>query len=403
MTTYWAAHALLPDGSPTACGSTVDDGRFTAVTPEAPRRAGDDPAPRRRAARVRQRALATPSTGRCAGARTASGGTFWTWRDRMYAVAARLDPDSYLALARAVFAEMALAGVTAVGEFHYLHHAPGGRPYADPNAMGRRPASQAAARRRDPADPARHLLPRRRPDGDGHLPLDAVQQRFSDGDVDALGRAGRRALRPTTDAADRRGRPLGAGRAARATLPVVGARRRGRAPLHVHLCEQPAENAACLDVLRRARPTELLADAGAARRPRRPRCTPPTSPTPTSRCSARRGTTACFCPTTERDLADGIGPARALRDAGAPLALGSDQHAVIDPFEEARGLEMHERLRPAASAAASRRPTCSRRDRRTARSLGWPDAGRLARRRPRRPRRRPRSTRSARRAPARRR
>ena len=64
------------------------------------------------------------------------GGTFWTWRERMYAVAAQLDPDSYLALATATYAEMALAGITAVGEFHYLHHAPGGAPYDDPNAMG---------------------------------------------------------------------------------------------------------------------------------------------------------------------------------------------------------------------------------------------------------------------------
>src|SRR5437764_13469486 len=64
------------------------------------------------------------------------GGTFWTWRERMYAIAARLDPDSHLALARATYAELALGGVTCVGEFHYLHHGPGGTRYADPNAMG---------------------------------------------------------------------------------------------------------------------------------------------------------------------------------------------------------------------------------------------------------------------------
>src|SRR6185312_3619508 len=63
------------------------------------------------------------------------GGTFWTWRERMYEVAARLDPDSYLALARATYAEMALTGVTCVGEFHYLHHPAGGGRYDDPNAM----------------------------------------------------------------------------------------------------------------------------------------------------------------------------------------------------------------------------------------------------------------------------
>ena len=66
----------------------------------------------------------------------AERGSFWTWREQMYALAGRLDPDRYLALARATFAEMALAGITAVGEFHYLHHGPGGAPYDDPNAMG---------------------------------------------------------------------------------------------------------------------------------------------------------------------------------------------------------------------------------------------------------------------------
>ncbi|MBO0841704.1 MAG: amidohydrolase family protein, partial [Nocardioides sp.] len=65
----------------------------------------------------------------------ADRGTFWTWREQMYAVADRLDPDSYYALARATYAEMVATGWTAVGEFHYLHHQPGGRPYADPNAM----------------------------------------------------------------------------------------------------------------------------------------------------------------------------------------------------------------------------------------------------------------------------
>src|SRR5262249_34834955 len=77
--------------------------------------------------------------------RTHAGtGTFWTWRERMYALAGRLDPDRYHTLARAVFAEMALAGITAVGEFHYLHHAAEGVPYADPNEMGHRLIAAAA-------------------------------------------------------------------------------------------------------------------------------------------------------------------------------------------------------------------------------------------------------------------
>ncbi|HET6876174.1 MAG TPA: amidohydrolase family protein, partial [Jatrophihabitans sp.] len=89
----------------------------------------------------------------------------------------------------------------------------------------------------------------------------------------------------------------------------------------------------------------------------------------------RTGTTACFCPTTERDLADGIGPARALADAGARLSLGSDQHAVVDLLEEARALEMDERL---ASGERGRfAPEQLLRAMTRHDSIGWPDAGRL--------------------------
>ena len=76
-----------------------------------------------------------------------AGGSFWTWRERMYEAAAGLDPDGYRRLARATFGEMALAGITAVGEFHYLHHGPGGEPYDDPNELGR--AMIGAAGRRE--------------------------------------------------------------------------------------------------------------------------------------------------------------------------------------------------------------------------------------------------------------
>ena len=85
-------------------------------------------------------------------------GTFWTWRDQMYAVAARLDPDTYLALARATYREMAAAGITCVGEFHYLHHQPDGTPYDDPNAMGLALVA-GRARGRPPDHAARHALP----------------------------------------------------------------------------------------------------------------------------------------------------------------------------------------------------------------------------------------------------
>jgi len=115
-----------------------------------------------------------------------------------------------------------------------------------------------------------------------------------------------------------------------------------QAPLHVHLSEQVAENDACLAAYG-GTPTEVLAGAGALG----PRTSAVHATHLSSRDIALLGgseTVACFCPTTERDLGDGIGPARALREAGARLTLGSDSHAVVDPFEEMRAVEMHERL-----------------------------------------------------------
>ena len=155
-------------------------------------------------------------------------------------------------------------------------------------------------------------------------------------------------------------------------LGVVAAAATGR-PLHVHLSEQPAENQACQGFYGLT-PTALLDVEGVLG--------PLTSAVHATHLTdediatlGRTGTTVCLCPTTERDLADGIGPARILRDAGSPLSLGSDQHAVIDFFEEARGLEMHERLnwlqrgrfRPDELLSAATRHQ----------SLGWGDAGRL--------------------------
>ena len=114
-------------------------------------------------------------------------------------------------------------------------------------------------------------------------------------------------------------------------------------PVHVHLSEQPAENVAC-QLTYGCSPTQLLADTGLLR----PDLTAVHATHLSGEDIALLGAVdaqASFCPTTERDLADGIGPARELADAGVSLSLGSDQHAVVDPFEEIRGLEMNERLR----------------------------------------------------------
>ena len=299
-----------------------------------------------------------------------SGGTFWTWREDMYAVAGRLDPDSYRALARATFAEMALAGVTAVGEFHYVHHDAGGASYDPPNALGEALVAGAAE-----AGVRITLLDACYLAGGFDRELEGPQLRFGDGDADAWAERVS-ALEPAPHA--RVGAAIHSVRAVPAgQLETVVAWARGRqAPLHFHLSEQRAENEACAAAHGRT-PAGLLDDHGALG----PRSCAVHATHLTEADVALLGgpaTTVCMCPTTERDLADGIGPARALARAGSPLSLGSDSHAVVDLLEEARALELDERLAserrghwPASEllrAATLDGHAC----------LGWPEAGRLA-------------------------
>jgi formiminoglutamate deiminase len=301
------------------------------------------------------------------------GGNFWSWREQMYAAAEQLNPDTYFALARAVFAEMVQAGITVVGEFHYVHHRPGGHPYGDPNAMGlavRQAADEAGIRLTllDTCYLEGGL------NGGGHVELHPGQRRFSDGTVDAWA-ARMSERRPETDRV-RLGAAIHSVRAVRREdLPRV-VEAAGDLPLHVHLSEQHGENLAC-QMYYGASPTQLLDEAGALGAH--------STAVHATHLEDRdigllggTGTGACFCPTTERDLADGIGPARALHDAGSPLSLGSDQHVIIDPFEELRGLEMHERL------VTNERDRFSANDLLLAasfngyRSLGWSDGGHLS-------------------------
>ena len=290
-------------------------------------------------------------------------GTFWTWRERMYAVAERLEPDSYLALARATYREMVASGITSVGEFHYLHHQPDGTPYDDPNAMGHAliQAAQDAGLRIRLLDTA-YLS-----SGFGEPP-EGVQRRFSDGTADAW--------------ADRVQEMTDAGAAIHSVRAVPDDQLRtiveagqGK-PLHVHLSEQPAENDACVAAYG-ATPTQLLADHGVLG--------PLTSAVHATHLTdddvAHLGgsrTYACFCPSTERDLGDGIGPSRALHDAGSPLTLGSDSHAVIDLFEEMRAVELDERLATRRRGHWTSAELLDAGTKHGHRSLGYDDAGVIA-------------------------
>ena len=262
---------------------------------------------------------------------------FWQWRALMYGVAERLDPDLLYALARATYAEMALSGITSVGEFHYVHHGAGGARYADPNAMG-----ETVIRAANDAGIRITLLDTCYLQADVHgAPLAGVQQRFDDGSwqgwaerVDALG----------DSEMARAGVAIHSVRAVpRVALAPVAEYARGRGmPLHVHLSEQPAENAACQQAYGMS-PTRLL-DAEKVLGPATTAVHATHLDDVDIALLGGSGTAISMCCTTERDLADGVGPAVRLAAAGSPLCVGSDAHMMIDLWEEARAIELDERL-----------------------------------------------------------
>lgn len=339
----------------------VEDGLFTSVEvdadrPAAPRRGLTLPALANGHSHAFHRALR---------ARAQRRGSFWSWREEMYRVAVELTPDGYFELAREVYAEMRAAGIGAVGEFHYLHHQPDGTPYDDPNEMGR--ALLAAA---DDAGIRIRLLDTcYLAAGIGRAP-EGVQRRFTDGSAAAW------AERVEAFGDPRVGAAIHSVRAVpRDQLATVADWTADR-PLHVHLSEQPAENEECL-AAHGLTPAQLLAEEGVLG----PNLTAVHATHLTDadvRLLGEARAFVCMCPTTERDLADGLGRARDLVDAGARLTLGSDSHAVIDLFEEMRAVEMHDRLRTGERGhwTAAALLTAATADGHA--SLGFDDAGRIA-------------------------
>ena len=316
----------------------------------------------------------------------AGGGSFWTWREGMYALASALTPELYGRLARAVYAEMALGGTTAVGEFHYVHHRPDGTPYpaseGGPNAMAE--ALRSAAR-----DAGVHLTlldtcylhgglgtggtsPAR------HQPLAPEQVRFGDGTVAAW--AARVDALRTAWADDDRVLVGAAAHSVRAVAPdelreVARWAKQAGAPLHVHLSEQPGENEAALAAFG-VTPARLLHDAGALG----PGTTAVHAVHLTDDDVALLGTSGtgvCLCPTTERDLADGIAPGLRLLRAGSPLSVGTDQHVGADVLTEARGVEEHERLATGRRGSFGPAALVEMATSAGHAALGRPDAGRI--------------------------
>ncbi|MEO6827892.1 MAG: formimidoylglutamate deiminase [Microbacteriaceae bacterium] len=266
-------------------------------------------------------------------------GDFWVWREAMYRAAGRLNPDSYRLVATAVFGEMVRCGYTAVGEFHYLHHQPDGTPYRPRHSMELAlvDAAEAVGIRLVLLDTC-YLA------GGIGRGLQPGQRRFSDLSAGAwLDRW--HALREAI--AGRRRVTLGAAihsvRAVpREALAEIARELPGDVPLHIHLSEQPQENADCVAAYG-CTPTALLERLGLlGERLTAVHATHLSDDDVRMLGEAHAG--IVICPSTEADLGDGIGPARRLAEAGARLSIGSDQNAVIDPLLELRGLEYGERL-----------------------------------------------------------
>ncbi len=263
--------------------------------------------------------------------------SFWTWRETMYRFAARMDPDSLYAVAAQVYAEMLEAGYTTVCEFHYLHHAPVGKPYNDPAAM-----SHALINAARDTGIRMTLLPVLYMTGgfDGRA-LGPRQQRFGHAVesflrlIEGLRAKENERLRIGCAFHSLRAVPEAAMREVLAALPA-------HMPLHLHIAEQIGEVQDCL-ALRGARPVEWLLrnfEVG-------PRWTLVHATHLTSEEAgglARSGATVAICPTTEANLGDGLFSLRAYLDAEGAWGIGSDSQISVSPVEELRWLEYGQRL-----------------------------------------------------------
>ena len=272
--------------------------------------------------------------------RVTSGNDFWSWRNTMYQAAARLSPEDLYDVARMCFLEMVRAGITTVGEFHYVHNAPDGTPYDDPNLLARQviAAAQSVG--------LRIVLLRSAYFRSGHgLQPDPGQRRFYEQPSAFLENvAALRDIYPPDSEEVRTGVAPHSIRAV--PLPelheIVSWARSHSLPVHMHVSEQIAENTACQHEYGRT-PVDLLASEGLLGKDLVAVHAIHLSVDEIA-AFAESKSIVCSCPTTERNLGDGIVPVDAFVKAGVRHALGTDSQAQIDPLEDARELDYHLRL-----------------------------------------------------------
>jgi formimidoylglutamate deiminase len=308
--------------------------------------------------------------------RTSDRDSFWTWREMMYSAATRLTPEDIYDASRMAFLEMALSGITAVGEFHYLHHAPDGKPYDDPNQLAKeviRAAGDVGLRiallrvayvrsgfRVDPNPQQVRFI-----EADADVYLQRVEELVNELNRGTEGYARLRRANPSNNPSmpescvpsawtgvaphSVRAVPL------EYLREVIGHANELNLRVHMHVAEQPAEVSACVEEYGRT-PIALLETEGLLSERftavHAIHVTPKAVP-----AFAKTGAMVCACPTTERNLGDGVVPADEYLKHGVPICLGTDSHVQIDPFEEARELEYHLRLQKMERAVLSGNPT----------------------------------------------
>ena len=336
-----APWALLPSGWARDVAVEVDDdGAIALVAPGSPRGDADDaggplvPAMPNLHSHAFQRGVA----GRTGHAGSTGEDSFWTWRQAMYAFLERLDPDGFEAIAAQVYVEMAKAGYGAVAEFHYVHHDPAGRPYADRGEMAKRVL--AAARR---AGTPLTLLPVYYAHGGFNAaPPSPAQRRFVMSTdafasmIDALA-PDARAQSAVLGVAPHSLRAVTPGE-----LDRVVAAAPPRSPVHIHVAEQTREIEECV-AWSGHRPVEwLLAHGTIDARWCLVHATHMVERE--VHALAASGAVAGLAPTTEADLGDGTFPGVAYAGAGGLWGVGSDSNTIVDPFDELRQLEYSQRL-----------------------------------------------------------
>jgi formimidoylglutamate deiminase len=297
--------------------------------------------------------------------RSSARDSFWTWREQMYSAATRLSPEDLYDASRMAFMEMALSGITSVGEFHYLHHHADGAPYDDPNLLAKQVVRAARA-----AGLRIALLRVAYARSGFQTPPNERQRRFITRDAQLFVKHSddlRSDLARDDDSRDERGADsrgderdanslgdeirsswLGVAPHSVRAVPldylreVCAYARAQKLPVHMHVAEQPAEVEACHAEHGRA-PVEMLAREGMLdERFTAVHAVHVSANEATALARARSH--VCACPTTERNLGDGIVPADLFFNAGARVALGTDSHAQIDLLEDARELELNLRL-----------------------------------------------------------